>query len=718
MSSSSAANAALIQKILELAEQLSQGPQDTTRVLEVAQELRTLSRSPDLSPCPAPASLRGEQPDQEQIAVLLERLKDPSLPANTLLALCRAPATERALWRHAPDVYPLVAEKLLQIGDPIMAYNIISEGLNSKPGQPGNLRLRQLQGLALSRSGATRLAHKLLADLHDEGHRDAETLGLLARTHKDQGFRAKQVHDRTDHFRRAYKLYRASWENHRDPWTGINAATMALFLRDVKSATELAQEVDQHCRQQLNAPGAPAAAPYWTLATLGQAALILKRLDEAGSWYTRAAQAGQGQFGNLATTRRDAQLLTEYLHLDPGLVANWLPLPNVVVFVGHMIDRDNRPVPRFPPLLERAVDRAMRDRLTRLNARIGYSSAACGSDILFLEAVQDLGNKNSETHVVLPYDRKLFVQDSVDIGPGHWKERFYNVLKKADEILTASEQRLELGGVSYEFSNGVLHGLAKTKAEQLRTGLKFLAVWDGRPGDGPGGTAYCVGRWKERGHEVEVIDLAELLRSSGHGGTEPTAIPVPPTVPVSPSESHPEFESTVMALLFADVVGFSKLQEAQIPHFVTEFLGMVDRLLPPPPRAPLKKNTWGDGLYFAFESVRDAGLFALDLCERVASTSWAAKNLPPELNLRVGLHAGPVFNCKDPITKQPNSIGTHVSRAARIEPITPQGEIYASQEFTALAASEGVTEFECSYVGLTSYAKGYGTFPLYHVHRR
>ena len=99
-------------------------------------------------------------------------------------------------------------------------------------------------------------------------------------------------------------------------------------------------------------------------------------------------------------------------------------------------------------------------------------------------------------------------------------------------------------------------------------------------------------------------------------------------------------------------------------------------------------------------------------------TNWARKKLPPELNLRVGLHAGPVFNCVDPVTKQQNSIGTHVSRAARIEPITPHGEVYASREFAAVAASEGVAEFACSYLGLTSFHKGYGTFPLYHVHRR
>ena len=58
-----------------------------------------------------------------------------------------------------------------------------------------------------------------------------------------------------------------------------------------------------------------------------------------------------------------------------------------------------------------------------------------------------------------------------------------------------------------------------------------------------------------------------------------------------------------------------------------------------------------------------------------------------------------------------------VEFAARIEPITPPGQVYASQAFAALAAAQGVTEFTCDYVGQTPLAKGYGTFATYHVHR-
>ena len=46
------------------------------------------------------------------------------------------------------------------------------------------MRLRQVQGLALVNSGAIERANRILEELESEGQTE-ETLGLLARTHKD-----------------------------------------------------------------------------------------------------------------------------------------------------------------------------------------------------------------------------------------------------------------------------------------------------------------------------------------------------------------------------------------------------------------------------------------------------------------------------------------------------------------------------------------------------
>ena len=82
------------------------------------------------------------------------------------------------------------------------------------------------------------------------------------------------------------------------------------------------------------------------------------------------------------------------------------------------------------------------------------------------------------------------------------------------------------------------------------------------------------------------------------------------------------------------------------------------------------------------------------------------------------MHAGPAYPFTDPVTQRPNFIGTHVSQAARIEPITPPNQVYASQHFAALAAVVPTRTFHCEYVGQTPLAKDFGTFPMYVVRRR
>jgi adenylate cyclase len=56
-----------------------------------------------------------------------------------------------------------------------------------------------------------------------------------------------------------------------------------------------------------------------------------------------------------------------------------------------------------------------------------------------------------------------------------------------------------------------------------------------------------------------------------------------------------------------------------------------------------------------------------------------------------------------------------VSRAARIEPVTPPGQVYCSEPFAALAEAESAKTIVCEYVGTTAMAKKYGSFPTYRV---
>ena len=606
-------------------------------------------------------------------------------------------------WHQAPQLYRQLTRRLLAQGEPLLAYDVVAEGLNF---WPKDVALRQMQGLALSRSGATEKANAVLQELRREGASDEETLGMLGRTYKDLALRAESP-ERETLLKRAAEIYGEAYEKTGGYWTGINAATMNLLMGDSTRACELSHQVKQQCLEEArNARG----DSYWQYAALGESCLICCDWDEAEQWYRRAAEQGKRRFGDLQSSRRNARLILDHWKETRRHIEQYLHVPPVIVFAGHMIDRSDRETPRFPQKDEQIVAAKIRAEIERIKPGSGFSSAACGSDILFLEAMLEYG---AEVSVVLPYKREQFVNDSVDIIPGsQWLARFHEVLRKAARVITASPERLEIGGVSYEFCNEMLIGLSSIRRRQLDTDLVPLVVWNGQTGDGAGGTASAVQKWKSLGLKPVSIDL---LATGDSASLVPTQTDFPEQTTATTASRSQRFTSRVVSILFADAVGFSKLGEAEVPWFVEHFLGAIATLATRYERSILARNTWGDGVYFVFSDPAFAGDFGLELARVVAGTDWRQKGFSSALNLRIGLHAGPVYEFDDPITGHRSYSGTHVSRAARIEPITPPGQVYASESFAALAAAHGAKSFTCDYIGQTAMAKGYGSFPTYHV---
>ena len=628
------------------------------------------------------------------------------------------------------------AEQLLSQGAPILAYDRLAEGLAA---HPGDVRLRQLLALALARSGAPRASIQILDALRDEGRADEETLGLLARGHKDLWSAAADGESAQRHLALAHRFYGEAHRASGGVWSGINAATTALLLGRQEEARTIARGVRERCRAaERDDPSR--ASDYWHLATMAEADLILGDLGAAEDVYARAAAIGRRRAADTVSTRRNARLIVGALGVDGARIDECLRAPRVVAFAGHLIDRPGRGAPRFPPALENAAAAAIRERLRQLDAGFGYSSGACGADILFLEAIADL---DGETTIVLPYARDQFEEDSVAIAPGStWPQRYRRALDRAEDVVVASERRMGGGELSYEYAAMLIDGLAGLRADALDSEAIPLVLWDGREGDGRGGTAATVEQWRRSGRQVDVIDLGDIARRSGvdiarrsEGGdrtSERSTAPISGRISSSdldptsdrrrPSSDLPgprdtAFEPQIVTMLFADAKGFSTLSEPQIPAFVHRFLGTVAERLSGTSHAPLLRNTWGDGLYFVFDNAHDAGSFALDLADAIAATDWSAWGLPREMSLRTGLHAGPAYACTDPVTGRLNYLGAHVSRAARIEPITPAGEVYASREFAAVARAQREAGFHCEYVGRTPLAKAYGTAPMYVVRR-
>lgn len=607
-----------------------------------------------------------------------------------------------------------VAKRVLSMGEPLLAYDLLAEGVKN---WPKDAKIQQLRGLALARSGASLRANQVLTELRNSGNEDNETLSLLGRTHKDLATHAKDQATREQELKRAFDCYAEAYQHARAAhnaddayYAGINAASLALWRGEAERSRVLAGEVNEICREVLLLSG---AGDYWLQATLGEAALLRGNLPEAEEWYSKAAVTGAGQYADLSSTRKQARLVLEKLGLDPAIANQWLHIPRVVCFSGHMIDQPGRARPRFPAEMENDVAERIKQRLDAVDAGFGYSSAACGADLLFLEAMLKRGK---EINVVLPYKAEQFMSESVDIIPGHdWGSRFRKVMQEAASRTLEVNQHYVPGAfstLSLEYANRLQLGLASLKAKTLGTDLISMAVWDGQEGDGPGGTAAMVSMGRRRGAQLDIISLAT--------DTTIPVIPLPPPEPVAAALelASSEVPQELVAILFADAVNFSKLTEAQLPKFIEFYLGAIADLKKRAAPHPLTANTWGDGLFMIFSTVRDAGLFGLQLCEYVQKTKWKEIGLPESMNIRIGLHAGPAYRlAADPVTEHLNYIGAHISQAARIEPITPPGNVYASQAFAALCEAEGIWEFAHDYVGIVPLAKHYGEFRTYHVRR-
>lgn len=603
-------------------------------------------------------------------------------------------------WKNNPELYRLLGEHILRRGEPLIAYDVLVEGHRH---HPGDVRISQLLGLALARSGAADRGNRMLRELAEQGHRDGETLGILASTYKDLWAKARDPAVAREHLERAHEVYLQAFTRSLDQgelasgfYTGINAATTSLLLGHPQPAAELARKVDEIC-QCLIADPAQGADRYWVQATRAEAALVLAHYGSAADHYAEAARCGRGRHADLGSTRRQARLLLSHHRQDPHLLDACFSIPTVAVFAGcgsGWQQPDHSIEDRFR--------HAVRSRLQAANVGFGYAALTGLAELVFLEEVNALGG---DAHVVMPPAREALVgQFGTDAARADWMSRVDRVMATAVQIQGVDGRSLEHQETSSHYLSQVLDGLGRLHSRNLDSPLVLMTL--AHEGCTLAADA-LLARWTEQGDRVETIECDGLAPSwrPDPGATED---------PVHSSGAEP-FTQRVLALLCADVSGYSRIAESEIPNFVRHFLGAIAGLEASVPHPPMLKNTWGDAFYFVFEQTGDAGHFALQLSALAESTDWRTLGITSPIDLRIALHAGPVYLCDDPVAQRPNFFGNHVNWVARIEPVTPPGRVYASQPFAALAAAQGVSSFQCEYIGQLPLAKDYGDFPVYHV---
>lgn len=172
-------------------------------------------------------------------------------------------------------------------------------------------------------------------------------------------------------------------------------------------------------------------------------------------------------------------------------------------------------------------------------------------------------------------------------------------------------------------------------------------------------------------------------------------------------------ERRTLSLLFADTHGFSKLSDFQISQYVANVLPIIAQLLDT--HKPVDANTWGDGLFVAFNDPSTAAKCALELRDKFLDGQWETMGLPNELAVRIALHAGALHIGADPVRKKLALFGPEVNRTARIEPIVAPTQIYATGAFRAMFPEND--RFAFDPLGKRDLAKSWGRQELFGLRR-
>jgi len=594
------------------------------------------------------------------------------------------------------------ARAIFANGEFFRSYDLAVGALKKNPFNSG---LAHLAVLSLANAGATGLAMDRYFELKLHQSNDLELQSLLGRLKKDQAF--SQTGDtRMKLIMEALAIYESVYEAasiRLDPkayYPGINAATLALMSgADTRSAI-LAREVLSLVEKRLTAdPTTELTDVYWLYASAIEANLLIDDFAAARELLPLAISASGRNYVKLSTTGRQLERILAVKQSSTDIFAELKP-PTIIHYVGHIIAAPGQPG-RFHADEEADVAARIGKALDSFDIGAAYGSLAAGADMLFVEALQA---RNVAVNIILPFNIPDMLEQSVRKAGIRWVERFHTCLKAAKTVRYATEDRYLNDDHLFTYCSRLAMGLAVLFARHMHAPLRQFAVWDGDARATVAGTVADMQAWSGAGYPVTVIRCG-----SRHPSDNLAQCAAPAVTPG---------KRDTRAMLFGDIRGFSRLTDAQLPIFTRHVMGKISAVMSRFKRDVAFVNTWGDGVFAVFSDAGKAAECAVGLQSAIAAVDLLSIGLPAELRLRIGGHLGPVYELRDPILDRLNYFGVHVSRAARIEPITPEGCVYVTEAFAAVLALQHTNEFACDYVGYTAMAKDYGQMRLFLLRSR
>lgn len=502
-----------------------------------------------------------------------------------------------------------------------------------------DLRIKQLYALSLSKSGVPEAAQEYLESVIRDQPDDPETMGILGGIYKEL-FKKNQS---SKYAILARDTYDKNFQLTRNYYTGINAASMSTLAGQARRGKEIAQEVLTVLKDPEH--------DFWEAATQAEAYLLLKERAKSEEAYLRARKLAGTDWGKINSVYNQLWLLKHYLPVPAEALKVFSP-PVAVAFVGHMIDHPERLNPRFPPSLEAEVKHAILNAIKTLNAKIGYCSLACGGDILFAEAIEEVGG---EVNLFLPFKQEDFIEASVRFAGEEWVQRFTRLVNKYP-VTYLTQESYEDNADLFTLQSSIIFGLSALRSMANHQEPMLISVLSERDRKRKvGGTRDTVALWPFQKNHISV-NPDVFLNHAGDPATE------------KPDTMEPVSDRPVLYFVGCDLALDDKLNKTLLSQMEASSL--------PPAVLDLRD----DHMIAGFKTI----FSAMEFCEVINKTM--ARPFQQKLTVRISLHVGPL-RIKTEAIKQRLS-GEIIDMIERLHKITLPGSICATGIVAAILALE------------------------------
>jgi len=404
---------------------------------------------------------------------------------------------------------------------------------------------REKKAVCLGRLGRFEEAREWVRRLTEDYPRDAEVWALSGRVEKDnwlsrwrrEGAASAELREAAaredaalaDAIEPYRKAFIADPAHH---YSGINALTLQMLRRHLGGEAEpvLIDNLVGGVLWAALTAQERSHKDYWARASYAELCVLVNPLETVRKEYGATAAAANCDWFALDSSRQTLCLLHQ-LEFRPVETASALDIIDrelarstppfqprqVFLFSGHMIDAPDRANPRFPAGKESIAAQRIAAALDALGAGPGdlaLAQGASGGDLLFLEACKARGLR---LRLMLPFAEPEFIERSVlpVVDGAHWCERYYSL--RADLADPPRIMPVELGPLPRVGRDETMNPYERCNLWLLNTALawgidrvRFICLWNGAGGDGPGGTAHMYQEVRRRTGRVTWLDTRTL----------------------------------------------------------------------------------------------------------------------------------------------------------------------------------------------------------------